>query len=110
MAIFPSHADLDDLVQFEQGAVLDLDTSPDRRLDVGQGDLELIDGRLRLWGFSRRRSLCQRHSFFDRESLLFTINRIVLLVQPCPQATEGLEFLSRFIWVVSFILESEVNH
>src|SRR5436309_7955557 len=34
---FPVHDDLDDLVQLGQGAILDLDTPPDRRRNAGQG-------------------------------------------------------------------------
>ena len=43
MEVLPPHAGLDDLVELEQRAVLDLDTPPDRRLEVVRGDLQSVD-------------------------------------------------------------------
>ena len=44
----PAHRPLDDLVQLRQRAILDPNPPLDRGLDLGQGDLHLIDGvRLR---------------------------------------------------------------
>src|SRR5262249_43435408 len=39
----PAHAGLDNAVQLTQGAVLDLDPTPDRGLDVPERDLQLVD-------------------------------------------------------------------
>ncbi len=46
--IVPIHADLDNVVQFVQGAVVHLHPPPDQRLDVVQRDLDLVDGQGRM--------------------------------------------------------------
>ena len=43
VGVGPSHRDLDHLVEITQRAVGDLDPTPDRRLDVLERDLELVD-------------------------------------------------------------------
>ena len=51
MAVRPAHCRLDVFVEFVEGAVLDLDSPPDRGMAFEQGDLELVhrdDGRGRL--------------------------------------------------------------
>ena len=58
--VFPTHANLNDVVQFRQRAVVCLHSSPDRRMDVLKRDLELVDRQTRIQRFSNLRFLLRQ--------------------------------------------------